>query len=213
MVERYGEGVCGCLGWAAGPPRRGGPSGAVLDSRKRSPTIASMDLRADVSKSDHYTVSLVVGGTGMLAGATRWLAAASSQTLLVARRAEQFDPDTAAVTRVRADWNTPSFPSILAEAIQRVAPVSKALLWLHEPEPILEWLLPLISASQVVLILGSMDGNPRPLAGPGLVTVRLGSVPTSNGRRWLTHDEISDAAIRAMMDGRSRIVGELAPLY
>jgi hypothetical protein len=51
MVELYGEGVCGCQGGATPPPLRGGPFGAVLDSRKRSPKIASMDLRAGVSGS------------------------------------------------------------------------------------------------------------------------------------------------------------------
>lgn len=45
----------------------------------------------------------------------------------------------------------------------------------------------------------------------GIVTVRLGSVATATGRRWLTHEEISAGAVAALADGRPRVVGELVP--
>ena len=44
------------------------------------------------------------------------------------------------------------------------------------------------------------------------MTLRLGSVRTRGGRRWLTHAEISGAAIAALQDGESRVVGELSPM-
>jgi hypothetical protein len=46
-----------------------------------------------------------------------------------------------------------------------------------------------------------------------VTTVRLGSLATGGGgRRWLTHEEISLAAIAALIDGEPRVVGELKPV-
>ncbi len=63
-----------------------------------------------------------------------------------------------------------------------------------------------------MLVLGSLDGRPAaPPSAGRLVTVRFGSKPSvDGGRRWLTHAEISQGAA-ALADGRSRVVGGLAP--
>lgn len=156
-------------------------------------------------------VSLVLGGTGMLAEATQWLAARSEQTLLVARGARRFAGHSDNIMGIDADWTGPGYAEAIRAAIRSSGPVEAALLWLHEPGPILPWLLPELPAARVVLVLGSLDGRPEIPAGTmGVATVRLGSVRTPQGRRWLTHDEISGAAIAALEDGESRVVGELA---
>ena len=156
--------------------------------------------------------SLVVGGTGMLAGATRWLAERSATTVLVARRASSFAGLNGLVA-VDADWTTPSFRAEVSAVLDNMAVIDAALLWLHEPRPILPWLLPLAPAARPVLVLGSMDGQPTIPDGSGrITTVRLGSVRTATGRRWLTREEISTAAIAALDDGESRVVGELTPI-
>ena len=72
----------------------------------------------DLSK----TKSLVLGGTGMLAEATQWLAARSERTLLVARGARQFAGGSDNITGLDADWNGPGY----AEAIRAAAVVLPA---------------------------------------------------------------------------------------
>lgn len=154
----------------------------------------------------------MIGGAGMLSHATHWLASRSNTTVLVARRASSFAPGDSRFLSVDADWNSPGFPTKLLSVLQALPPVSKALLWLHEPEPVLTWLLPRLQTARAVLVLGSVDGQPEvPEPGSTLATVRLGSMPTAAGRRWLNDDEISAGAIAALDDGRSRVVGELAP--
>ncbi|MDQ0466349.1 hypothetical protein QO010_004142 [Caulobacter ginsengisoli] len=153
--------------------------------------------------------SLVIGGTGMLAQATRWLADRSTATLLVARRASGFAPGDRRFAPLDSDWTGPTFRDDLVGALSRTPRVDRALLWLHEPEPILAWLLPLLPQARVVLVLGSLDGQPQAPAG-SFISVRLGSQPTTGGGwRWLTDQEISQGAIAALTSGRSGIVGEL----
>jgi ABC-type amino acid transport substrate-binding protein len=158
-----------------------------------------------------FAASLVLGGTGMLAGATRWLAARSEKTFLVARRASSFMA-TPSVVAFDADWHNPSFAREIGAALKQSAPVEAALLWLHEPDLVLPWLLPELPSGRVDLVLGSVDGRPEiPDGLRQIATVRLGSMRTAHGRRWLTDDEISAAAIASLEDGKSRVVGDLMP--
>ncbi len=157
--------------------------------------------------------SLVIGGTGMLAAATLWLAERSKITLLVARHASGFRIGDGRFVRLDADWKCPTFCNDVANALQSLPPVKCALIWLHEPEPTLGWLLPKLPDARVVLVLGSFDGRPYlPGQATDLLTVRLGSKATQRGRRWLTDKEISDGAIAAMSDGCSGVVGDLRPV-
>ena len=167
----------------------------------------------DRAEPGSRAASLVIGGTGMLREATLWLARGSSTTVIVARRASAFWANGSRLLAVDADWNSPPFPSRVSAAITEAGPIATALLWLHEPEPVLEWLLPLIGSARVVLVLGSMAGQPRlPSMPPSVATVRLGSMPATHGWRWLTHEEISAGAIAALQDCRSRVIGQLVPL-
>jgi hypothetical protein len=164
-------------------------------------------------EEDPRTASLVIGGTGMLAAATRWLAQRSRVTILVARRASGFQIGGARLRPVDADWSQGSFPDEVTAALAEAGPIGTALLWLHQPEPVLAWLLPRLRGARIVLILGSRDGRPGlPDPVEALATVRLGSVAAAHGRRWLTHAEISAGAVAALQDGASRVVGELTPL-
>jgi hypothetical protein len=159
------------------------------------------------------STSLVIGGTGMLAGASRWLAARSSVTLLVARHAGRFAETNPGFLPIDLDWSADGFVAALEESLRRVAPVSRALLWVHEAIAVLPALLPLLSSARVVVVLGSTDGAPGDLENRlNVATVRLGSAGAPGRRRWLTHDEICAGAILALQDGQSRIVGELKPV-
>jgi hypothetical protein len=159
---------------------------------------------------EQWGASLVIGGTGMLAGATRWIANGSAATLLVARRASRFAPQDRRLVAIDADWCDAAFRPRVQQGLASAPPIDRALLWLHEPAAILPWLLPFIPLARTVIVLGSMDGRSElPEGAAERFTVRLGSRAAANGRRWLTHAEISDAAVRAFRDGRSQVVGDL----
>ena len=85
-------------------------------------------------------------------------------------------------------------------------------IWLHDPQPTLRRLVPHFGDARVVVVLGSLSGQPAVLpTAAQLVVVRLGSKPTTGGgRRWLTDEEICEGAIAALDDGLSRVVGELS---
>ncbi|KAK9323795.1 hypothetical protein V1517DRAFT_87095 [Lipomyces orientalis] len=176
-------------------------------SFKFSPAVFKLVPMATTSLG----TTLTVGGTGMLASATRWLVDRSERTILVSRSANQFTCDDARFVPVSADWKHPSFVSLIGEAIKHLGPIQQALLWLHDPEAILPSLLPLLGTARVVLVLGSRQAQPAiPSDAAPFAIVRLGSVMTNSGRRWLTHDEISEGAIAALQDGQSRIIGDIA---
>lgn len=157
-------------------------------------------------------VAVSIGGTGMLAAATRHLAAEHETTLVVARHAAQFCASLPNTLPLDANWNASDFSEQVSTALDRLPPPRTALLWLHRMETDFPTLLPRFGQARIVLVLGSMDGQPRLPPFFTVVTIRLGSMPTATGRRWLTNDEISAGAIAALEDGRSRIVGELRPL-
>ncbi|KAK9372766.1 uncharacterized protein V1513DRAFT_451460 [Lipomyces chichibuensis] len=158
----------------------------------------------------NFGTTLTIGGTGMLASATHWLAARSERTIVVARRASRFTRGDRHLVPVNADWTRPSFATLIDEAIRKVGPIQQALLWLHDPEALIPLLLPLIGSARVVLVLGSTQSQPViPLDIVPFTTVRLGSMRTTSGRRWLTDDEISEGAIDALQDGHSRVIGDL----
>jgi hypothetical protein len=153
-----------------------------------------------------FKASLSIGGTGMLAEASRWLAARSAQTVIVSRHAGAFAAGPSAIA-VTADWEDVDFRPAMEQALA-ATPVEAALLWLHEPEPVLAWLLPLLCGARTVLVLGSTHGTPTIPAGmAGVAIVRLGRVGTKDKWRRLTHEEISAGVIAALQDGRSRNVG------
>ena len=157
--------------------------------------------------------SLVLGGTGMLAEATNWLAGRSEKIVLASRSATQFSSNSPKFVALDLDWATPEFRSGITQALKATPTITHALLWLHDPEPTLAWLLPLLSQAIIVVVLGCLDGDPDVLAVDGsIATVRLGSkADKPNGRRWLTNKEISDGAILALTTRRSQVIGDLRP--
>jgi len=134
--------------------------------------------------------SLVIGGSGMLADATRWLARHHPPTLLVARQASLFAAGETRILPLDLDWTQGGFADSIGEALEALPALTKALVWVHDP------------VHRLPAVMADMRGA---------ATVRLGSIATPSGRRWLTHPEICAGAIAALEDGRSRVIGELPP--
>jgi hypothetical protein len=176
----------------------------------------------------HFEHALIVGGTGMLANATRFIRARSERVTLVARRA---NAAAAALGILPAeacplDWsNTTEFAAELFPRIA-AAPPDLGLLWIHgNGHRTLLWLLDQLMMRPVMIVhvLGSASGDPRGSnrdinvivsKAPRMhyVTVVLGSKTLPGGRhRWLTDDEISIGAIEAIQTGHDVVVGEIVP--
>lgn len=156
--------------------------------------------------------ALVLGGTGMLSGAVRHLLGSGQPVVSVARRTGALPPHPRLV-EVAADW---AQPARLAAAVRAVEDrrFDTALLWVHtEYRPsVYAALAPLLSKrARVVEVNGSAGRGPaadrlaRELLGTPdrqLHRVLLGSRPDgAGGRRWLTHAEISRAALAALGHG------------
>lgn len=168
---------------------------------------------------------LVVGGTGMLRPAVYRLLTEGMRVIVVARRPERIVPDTSAerLVRIAADW---SQPEDLAAAVGestagRLLPA--ALLWVHTPydQALHQALDPLLSpTATVVQLWGSAGEDPR-RSRPNPAEYRpprsyrsliLGFADGLSTTRWLTDQEISEGALRALQDpAEQQVVGRVEP--
>ncbi len=154
----------------------------------------------------------------MLAPAVRRLLDAGTPVLSLSRNPERLGPHPL-LTGVVADW---ADPAGLRQAARGAydGPLGVALLWVHTAYrggvyPVVDELL--TDDAVVVEVNGSAAGpsdrkqSEQLLAKPGrtLRRVRLGSVVEGGTRSWLTHDEISAGALRALAGGPDdQAVGE-----
>lgn len=173
--------------------------------------------------------ALLVGATGMLADAARWVIARSIHAVVLGR-------DTAkigAVTGAAPGSATPgpidhrdqsALRSLLLTHTDRRGSFDLALVWLHTDAAAA---LPLIAGAcgpeaRMVLVCGSASADPsrintervRAIARPGLhlQRVTLGFVIEPGGSRWLTDAEISRGTIDALTSGApDTIVGAVTP--
>lgn len=168
---------------------------------------------------------LVVGGTGMLRPAVYRLLSQGTQVILVARRPERIAPETSAepLVRVAADW---SDPENLAAAVGESTAgrlVPAALLWVHTPydQGLHQAIDPLLSPTATVVQLWGSAGqdprrsrpNPAQYRAPrSYRSLMLGFADGPSTTRWLTDQEISDGALRALNDpAEQQLVGRVEP--
>ena len=173
---------------------------------------------------------LVVGGTGMLAEATRRLADGVPAVTLVARRPERLDDLSAeAVHRFAVDYHeTDELLDRLEAAVVEYGEFTRALTWVHaSAEASLRRVADRLDAQsnrpELVDVQGSAAGRPdraessrhRYLEGLDGIDYRrviLGFVRQEGRSRWLTDTEISDGVIEAVESGaRRHVVGQIEP--
>jgi hypothetical protein len=149
--------------------------------------------------------ALVVGGTGMVARATRALGERGHRVTCIARRPRDLGPG---VTVETTDYHDSArFREALARAAESRGPIELAVCWIHTdapdaPRTVAESLAP---GARLVQVFGT---RVWPLADVPLHVayrqVLLGSV----SGRWLTHDEISAGIVEAIdADLPVRVVG------
>jgi NAD(P)-dependent dehydrogenase (short-subunit alcohol dehydrogenase family) len=182
--------------------------------------------------------ALVVGGTGMLWGASLALAERGYAVSVVARRRQRLEAlaQTAAglpgsIHPIPVDYqDTQALIAALEAAQARFGPIELALIWIHSTAPA----APLAVARRVgspqhpcryFHILGSAWADPsrpnpeRQAAFATLDNIRyreviLGFVREGGSSRWLTNAEISAGVLAAVDADQPRtIVGVVAPWH
>jgi hypothetical protein len=173
-----------------------------------------------------YKHSLIIGGTGMLAGATVEMCGRSDRATVVSRHAEAFAAERGLAENcaVTADYrDAESLIAAIEARITRHGAFDAALLWFHGAgEKSLLALLDVLDREEcaVVMVLGSAQGDPRrqsgvlreKLAAAKNLSCRravLGCKADGNGWRWLTDEEISRGALDALAGEADVMVGEL----
>ncbi|MFT4083742.1 MAG: hypothetical protein QM638_14265 [Nocardioides sp.] len=151
---------------------------------------------------------LVVGATGALRPAALVLVRDGRPVAGLSRRS---GPDTG-IDHVAADW---SDAAALEGALETAGPFSDALVYAPGAGPSVADAVRRHTDGTVVLTLTSAAAAPPPLdfdlerlRRPGFVLLQLG---WASGPRWHTPAEISEGALMALADGRSRVLGRVRP--
>lgn len=162
---------------------------------------------------------LFLGGSGMLLPAVEKLCSLGQQVAVVSRHASSPEVSGGAVGEIipiDADW---SKPELYCEAvIKRLEGqvITGMVVWVHRPYrgqivPVLAKLL--TRGGRVVRLWGSSSGDPRCNASKApkfpeldVCELYLGAWEIGRERFWLTHDQISDAAVKALYGSMSELV-------
>ena len=155
---------------------------------------------------------LIIGGTGMLAKASKYVATIA-KTVTLASRHPQTLANEIGTTPLILDWNNQK--QTLAN-ISTLPTVELVISWLHDDGL---WLVKHLenklkpdgrsirihgSASLDPEILARQDPPPRQDIHRQVIV--LGWVNSVNGRRWLSNEEISDAVIDAVEIPTQKII-------
>jgi hypothetical protein len=152
----------------------------------------------------------VLGGTGMLAPATRWIAAHSTR-LTLAARAHRALADQLGADSVQVDWTDPV--ATRASLAGHRGCYDVAVLWLHDDgAPLARAFEDTVrTGGRIVRVHGSASADPQvlrrrdpdPRKDVARQIVILGYHPDDTapeGRRWLSDAEISGGVIAALRD-------------
>lgn len=169
--------------------------------------------------------TLVVGGTGMLAGVTRWLAEQGHIVSVVSRRAKTFGHVSyrKLLNAIAVDYrDAEPLRHRIAEAIAAYGPIELAVFWIHSDAQEAFGITAdeISNHAEIPWRLFHVRGSAAHLHPelPQVPTnclyrqVVLGFVAEETGSRWLTHDEISGGVIDAIRSDREQsVVGTLEP--
>ncbi|HZW06829.1 MAG TPA: hypothetical protein VFF65_06870 [Phycisphaerales bacterium] len=178
---------------------------------------------------DAFNHALLVGSTGMLADAARWVIARSRHALVLGRDEEKLRRVTE-TARGRAipgridHRDRPALQTLLASHAARHGPFDIGLVWLHaDALPSLPTIADAcVQDARLIVVRGSATADIShvtsaeaeilaQLAVP-VQRVVLGFVVEPAGSRWLSHAEISRGAIDAIVSGRAdSVVGATGP--
>ncbi|MCA1318302.1 short-chain dehydrogenase [Bacillus tianshenii] len=171
--------------------------------------------------------ALVIGGSGMLADVSLWLAEEGYLVSVVGRNARRMKDLTARsdqINPILVDYkDDKEFPATLERAIEKNGPVDLVVAWIHSVAP--RALGHVISAVDkksgdwsLFHILGSssdleeIKAAAKTPLGCSYHQVQLGFVLEGAGSRWLRNDEIARGVINAIFSRPElSVVGVLKP--
>lgn len=171
--------------------------------------------------------ALVIGGTGMLAKASLWLAENGWHVSVIGRNPEKIqrlvEQDPARITPVLVDYtNKEALEARLLHIQQKNGPVCLVVAWIHSDGPaVIPCLidsLPRDSEWRLFHVNGS-SANLEEIKAKAVVPphvhyhqIQLGFKLENGQSRWLTHEEISGGVIEALQEERAvQLVGTLTP--
>jgi hypothetical protein len=185
----------------------------------------------DLSNMWRYFImkhALVVGGSGMLAKTSLWLAANGYLTSVLGRDEKKLNKlvkSNSNISPISVDYNKEDiFREEIKRSITNNGPYELVIAWIHRNE---EEIIRIISSEienastnewQLFHVLGS-SGDLDQICKTIDISekclyhqVQLGFVVTGNRSRWLTHDEISNGVIASIQNKLKRfVVGTLEP--
>jgi hypothetical protein len=173
--------------------------------------------------ADH---ALLIGMSGMLAPVARQIVGESQHATLCARGASKFTFGESflddKVVKLPLDYTDETH---FLDTLRVRGPVDLAVTWLHpEAHSLRDGIADcVIPGGKIIEVMGSASGRPDGFAdrrmeamksqvGKTYRQVILGFVVEDDSSRWLTHDEICDATLRAYRGFDTRITaGTLEP--
>jgi len=198
--------------------------------------LVSLDTGCDRPTPHPLTPhALVVGGTGMLRGVSRWLAETGYSVSVIARGSQRLQAlvDAAAglpgsIHPLSLDYRDTARLRREIDAAQRDrGPISLAVCWIHGTAPEAPYAVAEAvggaAPCRYFHLKGSASADPaapdpaadarfREYTALRYREVVLGFVLTPAGARWLTGDEISRGVIRAItLDAPRNVVGVVRP--
>jgi len=174
--------------------------------------------------------ALVIGGSGMLAGASLWLARQGREVTVIGRNPQKLKrlcDQHPYLHGVSADYSRAAeFAATLGDLMEKRGPANLVVAWIHDDEErVIGQTAEAIRiaggadfAWDLYHVLGSssnLDEILRKVPVPpecAYHQVQLGFVIEGDRSRWLTHDEISNGVMECIENNRRRhVVGTLEP--
>ncbi|MEN1969083.1 short-chain dehydrogenase [Lentibacillus sp. N15] len=175
--------------------------------------------------------ALIIGGTGMLTNVSKWLIQHSVHTTVVARNKERLnrlqpdEPNNVSVDLLSLDYkNTEALSEHIKHALNYHGAIDTVVAWVHRdaPQTIPVILNEIRDQQQKNYHFFHIKGSSQNLASiksrlsvPSMCqyhTIQLGFVVEGNYSRWLTHEEIADGVINAVIQKEEKmVIGQLEP--
>lgn len=163
---------------------------------------------------------VIIGGTGMLSAAARHIVRDNVVTLL--SRTPQTIAQDIGATAIPMDWWDTQSVQQAVDTLLRMPPANVLISWIHDARlsclPLFEKTL--TQSGRSIRIHGSAAGDPAmgihadPAASPHIVRqdIVLGWMRGRAGKRWLTHQEISDGLLHVYHHPQitGHLVGQLS---
>lgn len=171
--------------------------------------------------------ALVIGGTGMLAKVSVWLAENGYRVSVVGRNPQKMqfvlDQNPAQLTPVFADYtHTHEWAEQIQNIQQKNGPIHLVVAWVHSTATqAIPCVLEMFPADQTVSFFHVMGSGSNlqtikaDIAVPSHVRYRqiqLGFLVENGVSRWLTNDEIADGVIKAIQEEKDEfLIGLIEP--